>query len=206
MAVVSIVILIIIIRLTGIVDFNTLIAGFINKQYVLEQIEAVIKSLSLGIVQVFIYSMLITSAGVLFYQLRKKINIKILYASIFVVFCINLFIDGVAMRTIRNEMSSRPFAVEIQKDYPLDKTNVYVMNNLRSYANLYGMNFYMKNCFHNFELEQPHTGYFLCTEKDLPAIRQQFQGKYTFITLRTSKNIISDVRSKVVLSHFVREL
>ena len=204
LAIVSVVVLIIVIQLTGIVDFNVLIAGFISKQSTLEQVEAVTNSLSPGIAQIFIYLMLFTSAGALFYQLRKKINIKILYASIFVVFCINLFIDGVIMHEIRNETSARSFAEEIQKDYPLNKTNVYVMNNLRSYANLYGMNFYMRNCFHNFELEQPRTGYFLATEKDFPAIRQQYQGKYTFTTLCTSEKIISDVRNKIILSRFTR--
>jgi hypothetical protein len=146
--------------------------------------------------------MLLTSASILFYHIRKKIKIKILYASILVVFCINLFIDGVVMREIRNTTSARPFAEEIQKNYPLNKTNVFVMNNLRSYANLYGMNFYMGNSFRNFELEQPQTGYFLSTEKDFPAIQQQFQGKYIFTPLRTSPKTISDVRSKVVLSSF----
>ena len=203
-AIISVVILIIFIQLAGIVDFITLIAGYSINPSTLSQINVVINSLSLGIVQIFIYVILFSSAGILLYQMRKKINIKILYASIFVVFCINLFIDGVAMRAIRNETSSRPFAQEIQMDYPLDKTNVFVMNNLRNYANLYGMNFYMKNSFHNFESEQPQTGYFLSTEKDLPKIMQQFQGQYTFITLRTSQNIISDVRGKVVLSRFTK--
>jgi 4-amino-4-deoxy-L-arabinose transferase-like glycosyltransferase len=205
LVIVSVVMLAIVVQVTGIVDFNTLIAGFITDPSTLGQVAAVTKSLSPGIVQVPVYLMLLTAAGALLYQLRKKINIKILYASIFLVFCINLFIDGVAMRGIRNETSSRPFAKEIQQDYPLDKTNVYVMNSLRNYANLYGMNFYMGNCFHNFELEQPRTGYFLSTEKDFFKIQQYFQGRYTFIPLRTSDKIISDVRSKVVLSRFTRE-
>ena len=205
LTIVFIVLLVIVIRLTGIVDFNILIAGFITKQSMLEQVQAATASLSLGVVQVYVYLMLLSAAGVLLYQLRKKINIKILYASIFVVFCINLFMDGVIMREIRNETSGRPFAKEIQKDFPLDKTNVYVMNDLRNYANLYGMNFYMGNCYHNFELEQPLTGYFLSTEKDFPKIQQHFQGKYTFVTLRTSDKIIGDVRSRVVLSWFMRD-
>ena len=204
LAIVFMVFALIIIQMTGILDFNSLICTFITKQSVLEQVEAVTKALSPGIAQISIYLLLLTAANVLLYQLRKKINIKILYASIFVVFCINLFIDGVAMRAIRNESSSRPFAKEIQKDYPLDKTNVYVMNDLKNYVNLYGLNFYMGNCFHNFEFEQPQTGYFLSTEKDFPKIIQQFQGKYTFIPLRTSNKIISDVRGKIILSRFTK--
>ena len=149
--------------------------------------------------------MLLTASGILLYHMRKKINIKILYASIFLVFCLNLFIDGVIMREIRNETSSRPFAEEIQKDYPLDKTNVFVMNDLRNYGNLYGLNFYMGNSFRNFDIEQPQSGYFLATEKDFANIQQHFQDQYAFVTLRTSSKIISDVRSKIILSRFARK-
>jgi len=91
---VCIMMLMIIFQLTGIVDFNALIAGVVTNRSVLEQLQTVFESLSPGIVQVFSYFMLIISASVLCYQLRKKINIKILYASIFVVFCINLFINN----------------------------------------------------------------------------------------------------------------
>ena len=205
LALVAVLFIAVVIQVAGIVDFNTLLVGFITEPSTLEQVAAVSKSFSLGIVQIPIYVMLLTAAGVLLYQLRKKINIKILYASIFVVFCINMFIDGVVMRGIRNDTSSRPFAEEITKTFPLDKTNVYVMNSLKNYTNLYGMNFYMGNCFRNFELEQPETGYFLSTEKDFPKIMQQFQGKYTFIPLRTSDKIISDVRNKVILSSFTKK-
>jgi hypothetical protein len=143
--------------------------------------------------------------GVLGYHLKKKINIKILYASIFLVVCLNLFIDGVVMPKVRKDGSARSFTEEIQKKYPLDKTNVFVMNDLRNYGNLYGMNFYMKNCFRNFEIEQPQSGYFLSTEKDFPKIRQTYQGKYSFVILSRSSTIISDVRDKVILSRFTRE-
>jgi hypothetical protein len=106
---------------------------------------------------------------------------------------------------VRNEGSARPFVEEIRKGYPLDKTNVFVMNDLRSYGNLYGMNFYLGNCFRDFEFEQPQSGYFLAIEKDFPKIVQKYQGKYTFTTLRTSDKIISDVRGKIILSRFTRD-
>ena len=202
LTIVSVVILVVFVQVTGIIDLNRLIAGYITHRSTLETLEAITQSLSLGITQVIIYLLLLVAAGILFGQLRKKINSKILYASILLVFFVNLFIDGVIMREIRNTTSARPFAKEIRKDYPLDQTNLYVMNDLRNYANLYGMNFYMGNCFRNFEVEQPQSGYFLSTEKDYPVIQQHFKGKYTFETLRTSPKIIGDVRSKVVLSRF----
>jgi hypothetical protein len=63
----------------------------------------------------------------------------------------------------------------------------------------------MKNCFRNFEIEQPQSGYFLAIEKDYPEILQNYRGKYTFTTLRASNKIISDAGSKVVLSRFTRD-
>jgi hypothetical protein len=198
----SIVIAVVATQLIGIVDFNHLIAGYIIQQATLEQVRAVTHSFAPGILQFSIYLILIIAVGTLSYQLRKKINIKILYASILLVFSLNLFIDGVVMPSVRNNASSRPFAEEIVRDFPLSKSNVYVMNDLQNYGNLYGMNFYMGNSFHNFEFEQPQTGFFLSTERDYPKILQNYAGKYTFVILRTSDCIISDSRSKIVLSNF----
>ena len=204
-AISAIVALIVCLQLTGLVDFYLLISMYITDISSLETVKAAIHSFSPGVVQVIIYLLILLALVTLCYQMQKKINIKMLYASIFLIFCLNLFIDGVVMPQVRNEASSRPFAEEIQKDYPLDKTNVYVMNDLRNYSNLYGMNFYMRNCFHDFAIEQPQSGYFLTTEKDYPEILQNYQGKYTFILLRTSDKIISDVRAKVVLCQFTKD-
>jgi len=203
-AIVSIVFVVIVVRLTGIIDFNTLMAGFLNKQSLRETVESVYKSLSPGIVQIIIFSVLCLAAGTLFYQLRKKINIKILYATILLTFTINLLIDGVIMREIRDASSAKQFAHEIMKNYPIDKTNVFVMNDLKNYGNLYGLNFYMRNCFHDFVTEQPSSGFFLSTDKDFPKILQHFESEYTFVLLRSSDKIISDTGSKIVLSRFER--
>jgi len=67
------------------------------------------------------------------------------------------------------------------------------------------MNFYMGNCFHDFEIEQPRYGYFLTLERDYHKIQQNYQGKYTFEILRTSDKIISDVRDRIVLSRFTKD-
>ncbi|MFQ9021274.1 MAG: hypothetical protein ACLR6J_07670 [Parabacteroides merdae] len=48
------------------------------------------------------------------------------------------------------EAPPRPFAKQVQKEYPLDDMNMYVMNDLKTYANLYGLNFYLGNKFHKF--------------------------------------------------------
>ena len=48
----------------------------------------------------------------------KKINIKILYATIALTFSVNLLIDGVIMRGIREGDSCRVFAERIQAIKP----------------------------------------------------------------------------------------
>ena len=88
----------------------------------------------------------------------KKINIKILYATIALTFSVNLLIDGVIMRGIREGILA-VFSLNVSvKEYPLNKKNVYVVNNLRIYRNLYGLNFYMGNIFHDFDKETPAKG------------------------------------------------
>ncbi|MDR2469857.1 MAG: glycosyltransferase family 39 protein [Tannerella sp.] len=162
-------------------------------------------AMSPNFVTLLILLLLLFSLAVLFYQMRKKINIKIVYATIFLVFCTNLFIDGVIMKEIRKQGSARPFAEEVRQTPGLNNTNIYVMNDLRTYNNLYGLNFYLGNCFRNFETEQPQTGFFLATEKDYPAITRRYAKEYIFRLLRTSDRVIGDVRSKIVLSRFTRK-
>ncbi|MDR1645008.1 MAG: glycosyltransferase family 39 protein [Tannerellaceae bacterium] len=137
-----------------------------------------------------------------FYQMRKKINLKILYAVIFLIITTHLLIDGVIMRGIRNETSARPFAERVLKEYPLNRQNMYVMNNLKEYANLYGLNFYLKNSFHNFEKEQPAAGYFFVAEKDIEKVIRRYENAYTFTPLTSSERETGDLRQKVHLYAF----
>ena len=155
--------------------------------------------LTIGIL-IILLAILIT----VYYQMSKKINIKILYATIALAFAINLLIDGVIMRGIRQGSSARPFAEQVQKKYPLDEKNMYVMNDLKRYRNLYGLNFYLGNRFHNFGKEEPTRGFLFCTEKDLETIKKNYGDKYTFNLLTSTNNIIADVRQKIVLCSFLR--
>ena len=132
----------------------------------------------------------------------KKINIKILYATIALTFSINLLIDGFIMRGIREGDSCRVFAERILKEYPLNKKNVYVVNNLRIYRNLYGLNFYMGNIFHDFDKETPAKGYFLIGENEMEKVLSTYGDKYTFRTLTKSDQTFSELKQKIVLSEF----
>ena len=144
----------------------------------------------------------LVALGTVFYQMFKKINIKILYATIALTFSMNLLIDGVIMRGIREGSSCRPFAERIMEEYPLNKDNVFVMNDLKKYRNLYGLNFYMGNIFHNFEKEAPSEGYFLAGEDDMAKVRASYGGRYDFRTLTVSDVAFKELRQKIVLCEF----
>jgi 4-amino-4-deoxy-L-arabinose transferase-like glycosyltransferase len=147
-----------------------------------------------------ILTLLPVSILTVIYQTTKRINLKILYATILVTCCMNLFIDGLVMKSLKNASSARPFAEHISREYDL-KDNVYVMNNLREYHNLYGMNFYMGNTFRDFEKEKPESGYFLTAENDVKKVMEHYGSQYKFQQLAISGRQ-GDIRSKAVLFRF----
>jgi 4-amino-4-deoxy-L-arabinose transferase-like glycosyltransferase len=203
--IVSVVTAVTLLQMTGVTDIRSLAGQYVSGAATLDTLHTVAKALSPNALSCSILALVLLSLLTVCYQIKKKINIKILYAAIFLVFCTNLFIDGVIMREIRNEGSARPFAEAVGRDFAPDKTDVYVMNDLRKYANMYGMNFYLGNSFRNFETAQPQSGYFLAAEKDFPAITQRYAANYVFQVLRISDKIIGDVRSRIVLSRFTRK-
>jgi 4-amino-4-deoxy-L-arabinose transferase-like glycosyltransferase len=192
-----------VLQMTGVTDLRALAGRYVSGASTLAAVGAVSKALSPNPASVGMLVLLLLSLAIVFYQMRKKINIKILYASVFLVFCTNLFIDGVIMREVRNEGSARPFAGVVEEEVDLKKDKVYVMNDLTRYTNMYGLNFYLGNCFRNFETSRPQSGYFLAVEKDFPAITQRYAGEYMFQVLRVSDKIVSDVRGRIVLSRFM---
>lgn len=139
------------------------------------------------------------------YQLFKKINIKILYATIALTFAVNLLIDGVIMLGIRQGSSSRPFAERIRNEYPEAQHQLYVMNNLKEYRNLYGLNFYLGNRFRNFETECPATGYFVCGEKDMEKVSARYADKYRFRKLTATDRPVAEVKQTIGLYSFEKK-
>jgi 4-amino-4-deoxy-L-arabinose transferase-like glycosyltransferase len=191
--------------MTGLIDPIALTEPFSSRPSTLLTVEALSRmftspdGFTIGILLV-----LLAACVTVFCQMRRKINLKILYASIFLVFTINLLIDGVIMRGIRNGTSSRPFAERVAKEYPIDKQNTYVMNNLKEYANLYGLNFYLRNSFHNFEQAQPDAGYFFVAERDKEKVLNRYAGQYIFTPLSASATEVGDLRQRIHLFHFTR--
>jgi 4-amino-4-deoxy-L-arabinose transferase-like glycosyltransferase len=191
--------------MTGIVDPVALAGRFTGRASALLAVETVAQMITspdgLTIAILIVVSVALVTV---FYQLRKKTNLKILYAVIFLVFATNLLIDGIVMRAIRNGTSSRPFAERVLKEYPLDATNMYVMNNPREYANMYGLNFYLNNTFHNFEKEQPDSGYFFVAGKDIEPVIRRYGNLYTFTALASSGKEVGEVRQAIHLYRFSR--
>ncbi|MDO4756321.1 MAG: dolichyl-phosphate-mannose--protein mannosyltransferase, partial [Parabacteroides sp.] len=78
------------------------------------------------------------------------------------------------------------------------------MNDLMTYKNLYGLNFYLGNKFHNFEQTLPANGYLFCTSKDFEKIQKNYEATYIFEPLTSTPNIIADVRDKIILCSFIK--
>ena len=191
--------------MTGVINPATIASQYTSRPSTLLQVRAAsgmfssCDGLTISIVVVVCFALIMA-----LYQMFKKVNIKILYSTIALTFAINLMIDGVVMRGIRKAVSSRPFAEKVMKEYPLDGNNMYVMNNLKAYRNLYGLNFYLGNRFHNFEQEMPREGYFFSTAKDLDTVRKNYEGQYTFDILTSTGRTVQEVRSPIVLCRFLR--
>lgn len=204
--VVGIAVAVLILTMRGIIHPAEIARRFTTHAITLHTIETVTQTLtSPSGLSVCILIVTLVALITVFYQMSKKINIKILYATIALTFCINLLIDGVIMPGIRKSGSSRFFAERISKTYSLDNRNMYVMNNLKNYRNLYGLNFYLGNRFHNFEKEMPRQGYFLSGEKEMEKVEATYGDRYTFQELTATEHPINEVRQRIVLTRFEKK-
>ncbi|RHJ91785.1 ArnT family glycosyltransferase [Parabacteroides bouchesdurhonensis] len=204
-SVVSVVIIAILLSMTGLINPVAIAKQYSSSQSAIYNVELVANLLNFrDVLSSCIVLIVLLAIGTVYYQMSKKINIKILYATIALTFTVNLLIDGVIMRGIRCGNSSRPFAERISKEYPLDNTNMFVMNNLKEYTNMYGLNFYLGNRFHNFEINQPETGYLLATDRSLEKIQKNYGDKYIFNILTSTQQPIGELRQNMVLCSFTR--
>lgn len=136
---------------------------------------------------------------------RTKNIQNILFASIGLYIGLQVFLEGFAYPVYKNGYSVRPFAEKLQNKYSL-KDNIFVMNNLMEYPNLYGLNFYLGNQFKNFEKEKPEEGYFLIGEKNLEKIRKLYGKNYQFIVLENSENKFNDIKDVMLFCRFKRNI
>ena len=141
---------------------------------------------------------------VCFYQMSKKNNIKILYATIALTFAVHLVIDGIVLPAIRKCSSSKIFVERLKTEHNISEHRAYVMNDLRTYRNMYGLNFYLGNNFRNFEAEQPTEGLLFVVASNLPILQQNYP-TYTFDIVDDSDYIISEVRDKILLTRISKK-
>jgi 4-amino-4-deoxy-L-arabinose transferase-like glycosyltransferase len=177
---------------------------YIRSESAMNEINALAKALANPTTTTIIILLTgLAAIACLLYHIYRKNNLKLLYSTIFLTFAINLAIDGIIMRNIQNTTSAKPFATLITKKYPLDKTNTYVINNLREYLNLYGLNFYTHGIFRNFETIQPPEGYFLIAEKDVPKALARYTSTYDFTPLEAS-SWLSEIKGQIILFRFTK--
>jgi len=135
--------------------------------------------------------------------LKKKSAKTILFGTLTLYIFFNVFLEGFAYPVYKNAYSSRPFAERIDQFYDL-KDNTYVLNDLRYYPNLYGLNFYLGNDFKNFETELPSHGYFIVGSRNIDEIREKYAGKYTFRELDRTPDKYNDFKDVIILYKIIK--
>jgi len=118
--------------------------------------------------------------------------LKHLYVGLGVYIAIWMTVDAIALPIYKNRISQKAVAKEMMSKYHLDSQPVYVMNNLRKYSNMYGLNFYFDNSFRNFETEKPQRGYILLGEASFKIVESEYGSKYRFELKETFRNKCRD--------------
>ena len=152
---------------------------------------------------VFLFGIFVFSLCVLFRYIRHKNYLKSLYAVIGVYLALFMVVDGIILPAFKNGVSQEPFAQHLKSDYPIDGENLFAMNNLLEYSNMYSLNFYLGNNFRNFEKEQPQEGYFLCGSKSFEKVRERYP-HYDFSLLEEYHNRVRDGERLIQLYYFQR--
>jgi len=152
----------------------------------------------------FLLCLLLYSIYVLFKSFRKKLYLKTLYAIFGVYLSMLLMMDAVVFPAYKNAISVRPIAQKLMAHYPISGNNIFVMNNLLEYNNMYGLNFYMHNCFRNFEKESSGEGYFLIGSNDFKKVLQKYGASYDFNFLEEFTNYARD-GERIIQLYFFRK-
>ncbi len=203
---VSIVLIVVILTMSRVINPVQLVEHFTQQASTLYTVKLMVLTLtSSSLLKGVIVCLVLAVLMIQFYQLSRKINIKILYTTIGLMFCVNFLIDGVIMRGIRNGTSSQAFAERIMEEYPLNQENMYVMNFPKEYYNMYGLNFYLGNHFHNFEEAQPASGYFFSGDRDLGKVIKKYGDKYAFRKLTSSGQVIDEINQQIVMCQVTRK-
>jgi len=145
------------------------------------------------------------SIYILFNSFRKKLYLKSLYAVFGVYFSLFLLLEGLVLPAYKDAISVQPIAKNMVSHYSITDNNVFVMNNLLEYSNMYGLNFYMHNYFRNFEKESPGEGYFLTGIDSFKKVLQKYGTSYKFDLLKEYPNYTRDGEQIIQLYYFKKK-
>lgn len=191
-----------VLTLSGIINLQDIVVHFTQRDKTLFHTTLINNALSTPtLLYMIILLCFVCSVGILIYQFRKNNERAILYAATGVWFMCTVLLDGVALPALKDGTSIKPFTDEIKAKYDLKEGNMYVMNNLQRYSNLYGTNFYLHNKFMNFEKVQPEQGFFFTTSTDITEVIQAYPA-YSFELLEESPNKFNDTREIVQMYRF----
>jgi len=143
------------------------------------------------ILYIVLFAILLYSIYILFKHIWRKNHLKSLYAATGTILAMLLMMDGIFLPAFKNGVNQKPFAEKLKADYPLNEKNLFVMNNLLEYSNMYSLNFYLGNRFHNFETELPKEGYFLSGSQSFVKVQERYPG-YHFTLLEEYNNRTRD--------------
>jgi len=154
-------------------------------------------------VAVMTWLLLLGAVLTFLFVLKRKSAYSTLFGMMALFICLQVFLEGSIYPEFKDSYSSRPFAEKIQAKYDL-KGKTYVINDLTTFPNLYGLNFYTGNHFMNFEKELPATGFFITGSTMIDRIRTKYAGKYTFEELESSPDKYNDFNDRMVVYKIIR--
>lgn len=106
--------------------------------------------------------------------------------SVLVLISVQVFLESAVYPMYKNGYSVRSVVASLQSDFGLDEP-LYVVNDLKTYRHLYGINYYASHKLKNFERSLPKKGLLLVAASDLPKIQQKYATAYRFEIMRTYK-------------------
>ena len=156
------------------------------------------------ILYIVLFAVLLYSIYILFKHIWRKNHLKSLYAATGTILAMLLMMDGIFLPAFKNGVNQKPFAEKLKADYPLNEENLFVMNNLLEYSNMYSLNFYLGNRFHNFEAELPQEGYFLSGSQSFVKVQERYPD-YLFTLLEEYNNRTRDGEKVICFFRFEKK-
>jgi magnesium-transporting ATPase (P-type) len=188
------------------VDLLNLASTFTSHEKTLNSIDGFLQSLHTSkVVYVLLLSLLIYAIYILFKHFRKKNYLKTLYATIGAYLAILLILDGVFFPAYKDSVSIKPFAKHLKQTHPIREDNLFVMNNLLEYSNMYGLNFYFHNHFRNFEKELPDEGFLIAGSNSFKKIAENYGRTYSFVFVEEYNNKCRDGEKVIQFFRFKRK-